>query len=276
MGIELNQFSIAKVTPNYWRVTFDNPPVNLQDPDTILELKSLIGLFESEDELRVVVFDSANPDFFINHYDVSRVAETPTAPGPTGLPTFIDITTRLSETSVITIGSIRGRTRGGGAECALALDMRFASIERALFGQPEVGAGMIPGGGAIERLPGLVGRARALEIIIGGDDLDALTAEKYGWVNRAMPDNDLDGFVDNLARRIASFDKPAIAAAKRLVNRRCLPLAADLVETQDEFLEIFSWPSLRERGARLRKRAGEAGPDFELRFGHYLADLGDA
>src|SRR5271169_488599 len=151
----LTQFTITEISTGYWRVTFSNPPINLADPDTIIELQQLVGLIESDDTLRVVVLDSAQPDFFINRYDVSRVAETPTAPGPTGLPTFIDTTTRLSETSVITIGSIRGRTRGGGAECALALDMRFASIERALFGQPEVGAGMIPGGGAIERLPGL-------------------------------------------------------------------------------------------------------------------------
>jgi enoyl-CoA hydratase/carnithine racemase len=112
-----------------------------------------------------------------------------------------------------------------------------------------------------------------LEIMLGSDDLDAETAALYGWVNRALPDAELDDFVDNLARRIASFDKPALAEAKRLVNRRTVPRAEDLVETQDAFLAAFAWPSLRERGALLRKRAGEVGPDFELRFGHYLADL---
>ena len=269
----LTQFTITEASTGYWRVTFSNPPRNLADPDTILQLQQLVGLIESDDTLRVVVLDSAHPDFFINRYDVSRVAETPVAPGPTGLPAFIDTTTRLTTSPVVTIASIRGRTRGGGAEIALACDMRFASLERAIFGQPEVGAGLLPGGGGIERLPLLVGRARALEIILGSDDFDAATAANYGWVNRALPDNELDGYVDNLARRIASFDKPALAEAKRLVNRRTLPSPDDLMQTQDIFLGAFSWPTVQERGARLRRRAGEVGPDFEARFGHYLAEL---
>jgi enoyl-CoA hydratase/carnithine racemase len=275
MTSELTQFTIDEVTSGYWHVSFSNPPINLQDPDTILELQGLVGMFETDDALRVVVFESADPHFFINHYDVSRAAETPVAPGPTGLPTFIDTTVRLATTSVVTIAKIRGRNRGGGSEAALAFDLRFASREKAVFGQPEVGAGMFPGGGALERLPLLVGRARALEIILGSDDFDADTAALYGWINRALPDDELDDFVDTLARRIASFDKPPLAEAKRLVNRRTLPRAEDLVETQDRFLDAFTWPTLRERGARLRARAAEVGPEFELRFGHYLVDLGD-
>ena len=275
MTTELTQFTISEVLPAYWQVSFSNPPINLQDPDTILELQELVGMFESDDALRVVVLESADPNFFINHYDVSRAAETPVAPGPTGLPTFIDATMRLATTSVVTIAKIRGRNRGGGAEAALAFDLRFASREKAVFGQPEVGAGMFPGGGALERLPLLVGRARALEIILGSDDFDADTAALYGWINRALPDDELDGFVDTLARRIASFDKAALAEAKRLVNRRTLPQAGDLIETQESFLAAFAWPSLQERGARLRRRAAEVGLEFELRFGHYLVDLGD-
>jgi len=274
MTSQLSQFTINEVTPAYWHVSFSNPPINLQDPDTILELQELVRLFETDDDLRVVVLESADPDFFINHYDVSRAAETPVEPGPTGLPTFIDTTVRLATTPVVTIAKIRGRNRGGGSEAALACDLRFASREKAVFGQPEVGAGMFPGGGALERLPLLVGRARALEIILASDDFDADTAAQYGWINRALPDDKLDDFVDTLARRISSFDKPAIAEAKRLVNRRTLPPAEDLVETQDRFLAAFTWPTLRERGAKLRRRAAEVGPDFELRFGHYLVDLG--
>ena len=274
MANALTQFTITEVIPGYWRVTFSNPPLNLEDPDTILELQDLVGRIEADDTLRVVVLDSAHPDFFVNHYDVSRAAETPVEPGPTGLPAFIDTTTRLTNSPVVTIASIRGRTRGGGAELALACDMRFASSELAIFGQPEVGAGLLPGGGGIERLPLLVGRARALEIILGSDDFDAATAAAYGWINRALPDAELDDFVDTLARRIASFDKPALSEAKRLINRQTLPSAADLIETQDVFLHAFAWPSVRERGARLRRRAAEVGPEFELRFGHYLADLG--
>jgi enoyl-CoA hydratase/carnithine racemase len=275
MANVLSQFTVTEVIPGYWRVTFSNPPINLEDPDTILELQELVGWIEADDELRVVVLDSAHPDFFVNHYDVSRAAETPIEPGPTGLPSFIDTTTRLANSPVVTIASIRGRTRGGGAELAVACDMRFASLERAVFGQPEVGAGLLPGGGGIERLPLLVGRARALEIILGSEDFDAAAAAAYGWINRALPDAELDDFVDTLARRIASFDKPALSEAKRLINRRTLPPAADLIETQDVFLHAFTWPSLHERGARLRRRSVEVGPEFELRFGHYLADLGD-
>jgi enoyl-CoA hydratase/carnithine racemase len=156
----------------------------------------------------------------------------------------------------------------------LACDMRFASLERAVFAQIEVGAGVFPGGGGIERLPLLVGRGRALEIVLGSDDFDAATAADYGWVNRALPDDELDAYVDNLARRIASFDKPALAEAKRLINRRTLASADDLVQTQDAFLAAFSWPTVHERGARIRQRADDVGTDFEARFSHYLADLG--
>ncbi len=275
MAGSLSQFSITEVATGYWRVTFSNPPINLSDTDTLLELQRVVDLIESDETLQVVVFDSADADFFINHYDVSKVAEFPLTPGPTGLPTFIDTTTRLTESPVVTIASIRGRTRGGGSEIALACDMRFASLERAIFAQIEVGAGVFPGGGGIERLPLLVGRARALEIVLGSDDFDAATAEKYGWVNRAFPDDELDAYVDNLARRIASFDKPALAEAKRLINRRALTSAEDLVETQDSFLEAFSWPTLAQRGPRIRRRAAELGPDFEARFGYHLGALGD-
>src|SRR5690349_16493153 len=142
MTASLTQFTITEVTAGYWRVTFGNPPINLSDTDTLLELQRVVGLIESDDTLRVVVFDSADPDFFINHYDVSKFAEFPLTPGPTGLPTFIDTTTRLSTSSVVTIASIRGRTRGGGSEIALACDMRFASLQRAIFAQIEVGAGV--------------------------------------------------------------------------------------------------------------------------------------
>jgi len=276
MSASLSQFTINRPSAGYWRVTFSNPPVNMLDPDTILELQQLIDLTEADDTLRVVVFDSEHPDFFLNRYDVSRAAETPVAPGPTGLPTFIDITTRLAHAPVVSIALARGLTRGGGAEFALACDLRFASRERATFGQPEVGAGVLPGGGAIERLPALVGRARALEIILGSNDFDADTAERYGWINRALPDDELDAFVDDLAARIASFDARALTEAKRLVNRHGLPAAADLVETQEVFLDAFAWPSTRARGARIRQRAAQVGPDFELRLGHHLGRLDDS
>src|SRR5262249_31773363 len=158
------------------------------DPDTINELHALIGKMTSDARLKVVVFESADPEYFIAHYDVSRAEQTPVAPEPSGLPRWIDFTTRLAKVSVVSIASIRGRTRGVGSEFALACDMRFASIQKAIFRQPEVAVGLIPGGGALERLPRLVGRARALEIILGSEDFDAATAERYGWINRALLD----------------------------------------------------------------------------------------
>jgi enoyl-CoA hydratase/carnithine racemase len=266
-----SQFRMAKVSEAYWRLTFDNPPRNLITPETIREFQTLIGAVEAAPALCVVVFDSAHPDYFFSRYDLSRAAETPVANGPSGWPMWIDMTTRLSEAPVVSVALIRGRTRGGGSELALACDMRFASVEKAVFGQPEVGAGVLPGGGAIERLSLLLGRARAFEVILGSDDLDALTAERYGWINRALPDADLDGFVDALARRVASFDKAALAEAKRLLNRRTLPQPADLLESQTAFLRLASSVSARERGARLARMIGTLGADqFELDIGRHL------
>jgi enoyl-CoA hydratase/carnithine racemase len=266
----LSQFTITEHSAAYWRVTFSNPPINLVNPETILELQQIVGQIEAAPRLIVVVFDSAHPDFYLARYDISRASDTPTAPGPTGLPTWIDLTTRLERSPVISIASVRGRTRGVGSEFCLACDLRFASREKALFGQPEVPAGVVPGGGAIERLIALVGRARALEIIIGGEDFDAATAERYGWINRAVPDADLDAFVDSYARRIASFDSYAIAEAKRLLNRTNVPASTMLIESQDAFLRATQRPEVRERGGRTRKVAIEAGADFELRLGYYL------
>jgi len=271
---ELTQFTINEQSAAYWTVTFNNPPINLVNPETILELQEIVGRIEASSELVVVVFDSAHPDFYFARYDLSRAGETPTAPGPTGLPTWIDLTTRLEQSRVISIASVRGRARGAGSEFALACDLRFASIERAFFGQPEVAAGVIPGGGAIERLPRLAGRAKALEIIIGADDFDAQTAERYGWINRALPDAELDDFVDHFARRIAKFDRFAISEAKRLVNRAAVPPQPEaLLESQTSFLKAVQRPEVRERGLRARSVAVEAGADFELRLGHYLGQV---
>jgi enoyl-CoA hydratase/carnithine racemase len=273
MSVPLKQFAITKRSEAYWRITFNNPPLNLLNPETIRELKHLMELVEAQSDLRVAVFDSANPDFYFARYDLARAAETPTEPGPTGFPAWIDFLLRIAQTPVISIASIRGRTRGGGSELALSFDMRFASKEKAIFGQPEVAGGVLPGGGANERLPQLMGRARALEVIIGSDDFDAETAERYGWINRCLPDHELDGFVDNLARRIASFDGQAIAEAKRLVNRSVLPQPRDFLESQTAFLAAARWPQVLPRVLKARERAAKVGLDFELRLGHHLGNL---
>src|SRR5215472_6990840 len=264
------QFKVDKITPGYWRLTLDNPPINMLGPQTILELQDLVGQFETDPELKVVVFDSADPDFFVAHFDAARAAETPTAPGPTGYSPWIDFTVRLARATVISIAAVRGRARGAGSEFALACDLRFGSLEKAVFAQVEVGVGVIPGGGALERLPLVTGRARALEIIASAADFDAATAERYGWINRAIPDAQFETWVDALARRIASFDRQALAAAKAQVNRHTLPEPKDQQESQELFFSALAWHGYQQRAPQLRSNGiGQRG-DFELRFGEHL------
>jgi enoyl-CoA hydratase/carnithine racemase len=270
------QFRIDRKSEAFWTATFDHPPLNLLDPDTIKELNELLNRMTADKRLKVVVFDSADAKFFIAHYDMSRARETPTAPAASGLPPWIDFTTRLAQAPFVSIALIRGRARGVGSEFALACDMRFASLQKAIFGQPEVAVGVIPGGGAVERLPMLTGRARALEIILGSDDFDAATAERYGWINRALPDGELDAFVDNLARRIASFDRQALAETKRLINRHGLAEPAELIEAQQAFIRSVGWEGTRARRTKLAELGIGRRDDFELRLGHHLGRLAEA
>lgn len=268
-----SQFKLTKVTPAYWRLTFENPPINMIDPQSMLELQQLVDQFETDPELKVVVFDSADPEFFIAHFDINKAAEMPRHPGPTGYSAWIDVTLRMSRTSVICIAAIRGRTRGVGSEFALACDLRFASLEKAIFAQVEVGSGLIPGGGAIERLPLLTGRARALEIMLGSEDYDAATAERYGWINRAIPDAELDAWVDAYARRIATFDKQALGTTKALTNRHTVPDPDELLETAKVFMSAFAWPGFRERVVRLAAAGIGTRGDFERNFGDRILNL---
>jgi enoyl-CoA hydratase/carnithine racemase len=273
MATTFQQLRIEPVSAAYWRVAFDHPPINLVDPQTILELQALVGLIEEDAALKVVVFESAHLDFFLARFDLSRAAELPVAPGPTGQPTWVDLTLRLARSRVVSIAKVRGRARGAGSEFCLACDLRYASLERAVFCQPEVPAGILPGGGALERLPLLAGRSRALEIVLGGDDFDAATAERYGWITRALPDAQLDAFVDALAHRIAGFDALALAEAKQLIDRHVLPPATDLVESQNAMIQALLRPSTRERGARARAAAAADPLDFELHLGRRLGEL---
>jgi enoyl-CoA hydratase/carnithine racemase len=216
-------------SPTRWNVTFANPPANRVDPEMILELQALVDELERDPDVTVVVFASDNADHFLGPYDMSRAADTPDAPGPTGLPPWLDLTARLSRLPVVSIARIRGASSGVGQEFALACDLRFASRERTAIDQPEVRHRLVPGGGAIARLPALVGRARALELILGSVVLDGATAERYGVVNRAVPDAELDRFVATLADELASADRETLAAAKTLVDRATLPDDDDLL-----------------------------------------------
>jgi enoyl-CoA hydratase/carnithine racemase len=217
------------------------------------------------------VFASAHPDFYMARYDLSDTNPVAFAPTESGVTHFIDSMLRMNDANPITIASIRGRARGGGSEFAISCDMRFASIENSVIGQPEVGVGIVPAGGAVERLPGLVGTARALEIIATADDYDAVTAERYGWINRAIPDADLDNYVDRLARRLASFDPQALAAVKRLVRKRAPTASVDQYrETLEALRALMISPSTTARRAAVARHAAGVGADFELRMGHHL------
>src|ERR1700747_782055 len=217
-----SRLRIIEETPAYWRVVVDNPPLNIMDAGMFEGLQNLLGRMDTSPSLRVVVFESANPQFYLAHFEIKDTARTlgllQTVGPTTGLPTLLDTFVRLTKSPIVSIARIRGRARGVSSEFCLACDMRFASRENTALAQVEVGSRGHPGGGGTERLPALVGRGRALEIVLSSNDFDGETAERYGYVNRALPDDELDGFVDALARRIASFDRRAIGAAKNLVN----------------------------------------------------------
>jgi enoyl-CoA hydratase/carnithine racemase len=261
-------------SPAYWRVTFEHPPINTITATTVAELSELVELIEGDAELNVVVFDSANPDFFLAHYDTERDPGKTAAmqPGPTGMHPWLDLTVRLARAPVVSIAAIRGRTRGAGSEFVLACDLRFASRENALLGQFEVGAGFIPGGGPMARLSRLVGRGRALEILLVGDDFDGPRAEQYGYVNRAVADDDLDDEVDEIASRLARFHSEAIARTKSYVDQVTLPPDAELLPALTEFFHAFGRPATQARAARLEQLGLNVDGDFERRLGRRVIE----
>ncbi len=263
------QFNTDRTYPGRWTITFSNPPINMFVPETIVELGALMTELETDSSAKVVVFQSANPDFFVAHLDVAKAAERPEALG-----LWREFVLRLASAPVVSLAKIRGRTRGIGNEFVLACDMRFASRQSALFGNPEIGVGLVPGGGALEWLPRLVGRSRALEIVLSGDDFDADIAERYGWVNRALDDSALDTFVDTLVRRLASFDRETLAAAKAQLNRFGTPKATELQSSNDLFFPMLARPSAQARRAKIRNIGYGVPSDFELNFGRYLPRLG--
>jgi enoyl-CoA hydratase/carnithine racemase len=265
---------IVEKTPAYWSVLFDNPPLNVVDSGVFEGLQELLSRMDASPDLRVVVFESANPEFYLAHFDLTgKTGNITTAVGPSGLPILMDTFVRLTKSPVVSIAKIRGCVRGVSSEFVLACDMRFASRENTRLGQPEVGVGVHPGGGGTERLPHLVGRGRALEIVLGANDFDGDTAERYGYVNRALPDVELDGFVDVLARRIASFDRRAVAAAKNLVNQVSLPSADRLLDALNSFQTALTWPEAQQRIQALLKRGLQRESDFENRWPEVLGTL---
>jgi enoyl-CoA hydratase/carnithine racemase len=268
------QIRLLRHTPACWRVTFDNPPLNVMGPEMVRQFHELIGKIEADNDIKVVVLDSAVDGFFLNHSDFTARIEDLTSmpPGPTGLPPWPDFLVRLTRAPVVSIALIRGRATGNGSEITLACDMAFASKERAIISQWEVGVGMVAGGGPMARLPQLIGRNRALEVLLGSDDIRGEQAEAYGYVNRALPDSELDAFVDALANRIAGFDKWAIAQTKRLVNTS-LPPDVELGAGWDACIASLGRSAAQQGIKALTAKGFQSPGDVEDRLGFHLGEI---
>jgi enoyl-CoA hydratase/carnithine racemase len=266
--------SVDRRSPSYCRVTFDHPPINTITATTVAELAEVVGLIEQDPDLNVVVFDSANPDFYLAHYDVENDPSKTAALGlgPTGLPAWIDVLVGLARAPLVSIASIRGRARGAGSEFVLACDLRFASRENTLLGQFEVGLGVVPGGGPMARLSRLVGRGRALEILLVADDCDGPRAEQYGYVNRAIADDRLDDEVEAIASRLARFDHDAIARTKSYVDQVTLPADSELPPALDDFRELFGRPAQQAQWARIQALGLNTDSDLERRLGQRVVE----
>ena len=270
------QIRLTRRTAAYWRITFDNPPLNVMGPQLVRELRELITTIESDKEVKVIVFDSAVEGFFLNHSDFFADFKdlTDMPQGPTGLEAWPDILVRITRMPVVSIALIRGRATGNGSEIALACDMSFASREKARLSQWEVGVGLVAGGGPMARLPGLMGRQRALEVLLSSDDIGADLAAAYGYVNRSLPDAELDSFVDALANRIASFDKWAIANTKRLVNAASLPPDVEIAAGWEACMASITRPAAQNRIKAFFEQGFHRPGDAEDHIGSYLPRLG--
>lgn len=232
-------------------VTIDHGEINLFDITLIGEMARAGAALDADRDVRVVVLQSANPDFFIAHADLTLIQTLPgeVPPRSEKLGMFHAMCERFRTMAKATIVKLEGVCRGGGSEFALACDMRFAAIGKAVLGQPEVALGLIPGGGGCVRLPRLVGRARALEIVLGCGDLDAVTAERYGYVNRALPPKEIGPFVDKLARRIASYPPEVVRLAKDAVLKADRHVEDDLIHEERSFFATLKLDDTRRRMA---------------------------
>jgi enoyl-CoA hydratase/carnithine racemase len=271
------QIRLTRLSPAYWRIKFDNPPLNVMGPQLVREFREIIAAVEADKNVKVLVFESAVEGFFLNHSDFHADMKdlTDMPQGPTGLEAWPDILVRLTRAQVVSIALIRGRATGNGSEIALACDMSFASREKALLSQWEVGVGLVAGGGPMARLPRQMGRQKALEVLLSSNDIGGDLAEAYGYVNRSLPDGELDSFVDALARRIASFDKWAIANTKRLVNAACLPADVEIAAGWDACMTSITRPAAQDKIKALFERGFQKPGDAENSLGSYLGQLGD-
>jgi enoyl-CoA hydratase/carnithine racemase len=268
------QIRVTRKSPAYWRVTIDNPPINVMGPEMVREFQQLINTLELDEQVRVVVFDSAVDDYFLNHSDFTAKLEDLTSmpAGPTGLPPWPDFLVRLTHLPVASIAVIRGRATGNGSELTLSCDMSFASREKAIISQWEAAVGMVPGGGPMARLPQLIGRNRALEVLLSSEDLRGEQAESYGYVNRALRDAELDSYVEALATRIAQFDKWAIANIKRLVNTSLSP-DVEIGAGWDACIASLGRPAAQNAIKALMAEGFHKPGDIENRLGYYIGKI---
>lgn len=271
----MTQIRLARVSPTYWRITFDNPPLNLMGAPFVIEFRKIMAAIEADEHVKVVVFDSAVDGFFLNHSDfLGKLEDLTSLPqGPTGLEAWPDILVRLTRAPVVSIALIRGRATGNGSELALSCDMSFASREKAVLSQWEVGVGLVAGGGPMARLPRQIGRSRALEVLLSSDDIGGDLAQAYGYVNRSLPDAELDAFVDALANRIASFDKWAIANTKRLVNAS-LPPDVEIAAGWEACMASIVRPAAQDKIKALFERGFQKPGDAEDLLGFTVGQLG--
>src|SRR5260221_12797327 len=272
------QVRLTRQSPSYWRVIFDHPPLNLMGPEFVVQFKEIMTELETNEQVKVVVFESAVEGFFLNHSDfLAKLEDLTSMPqGPTGLEAWPDILVRITAMPVVGIALIRGRAKGNGSEIALACDMSFASREKAVLSQWEVGVGLVAGGGPMARLPRQMGRQRALEVLLSSNDIEGDLAEAYGYVNRSLPDSELDSFVDALATRIASFDKWAIANTKRLVSAASLPPDVEIAAGWDACMASIARPAAQAKIKALFEQGFHRPGDAEDRLGFYVGQLGHA
>jgi enoyl-CoA hydratase/carnithine racemase len=270
------QIRVNDISSAYWRVHFDNPPLNLMGPEFVLQFRELMTSLENSEQVKVVTFESSVEGFFLNHSDLLAKLDDLTGipQGPTGLEAWPDILVRLTHLPVVSIAVIRGRATGNGSELALACDMSFASREKAILSQWEVGVGLVAGGGPMARLPRLIGRARALEVLLSADDIRGEEAERIGYVNRSLPDAELDGYIASLVSRIASFDRWAIANTKRLVNAASLPPDVELAAGWDACMSSIKRPAAQRRIKALMEQGFHKPGNAESRLGDYVGKLG--
>lgn len=270
------QVRLNRVTPSYCRVVLDNPPLNLMGPEFVWQIREVVTTLEKDDQVKVVVFESAVDGVFLNHSDfLANIEDLTSIPqGPTGLEAWPDVLVRLTRAPFVSIAKIRGRATGNGSELLLSCDMSFASRERAVLSQWEVGVGLVAGGGPMARLPRTIGRGRALEVLLSSEDIRGGDAERLGYVNRALPDAELDSFVDALATRIASFDKWAIANTKRLVNEASLPPDVEMRAGWDACMASVKRPAAQKRIKTLLEQGLQKPGDTQNRLGFHLGQLG--